>query len=166
MFFVFLYQAAVRIPQCDCMLPLVHNTYGYLSLAVLRSCYSADVRALCSHSLTLLPCSSNRWFLYFWFDLMRRDICKATARVDVPSIPVAVSAAASEHYATAQSSNPTIVASHAIGLPDVSFRLPDEAAVPRLGPVPHPVLLCGHRVNARVHECDICKLLDRRSFVH
>jgi hypothetical protein len=40
--------------------------------------------------------------------------------------------------------------------------------VPRLGPVPHPAygrLLCGHRVNARVPECDICKLLDRRSFV-
>ena len=92
-------------------------------------------------------------------DLMRRNICKATACVDVPSIPVAVSAAASEHYATAQSFDLTIAA---------PFRLPDEAAVPRLGPVPHPAygrLLCGHRVNARVPECDICKLLDRRSFV-
>ena len=50
-----------------CMLPLVHNTFGYLSLAVLRSCYSADVHAPCSHSLTLLPCSSNRWFPCGWF---------------------------------------------------------------------------------------------------
>jgi len=58
-------------------------------------------------------------------DLMWRDICKATACVDVPSIPVAVSAAASEHYATAQSFDLTI---------DAAFRFPDEAAVPRLGP--------------------------------
>ena len=91
-------------------------------------------------------------------DLMWRDICKATACVDVPSIPVAISAAASEHYATAQSFGLTI---------DASFRLPDEAAVPRLGPVPHPAygrLLCGHRVNARVPGCNICKLLDTWSF--
>ena len=45
-----------------CMLPLLHNTFGYLSLAVLRSCYSADVHAPCSHSLTLLPCSSGGTF--------------------------------------------------------------------------------------------------------
>jgi hypothetical protein len=91
-------------------------------------------------------------------DLMWRDICKATACVDVPPIPVAISAAASEHYATAQSFGLTI---------DASFRLPDEAAVPRLGPVPHPAygrLLCGHRVNAKVSDCDICKLLDTWSF--
>ena len=54
-------------------------------------------------------------------DLMWRDICKATAHVDVTSIPVAVSAAASEHYATVQSFDPTIVASRALGSPDVSF---------------------------------------------
>jgi hypothetical protein len=86
-------------------------------------------------------------------DLMWRDICKATACVDVPSIPVAISAAASEHYATAQSFGLTI---------DASFRLPDEAAVPRLGPVPHPAygrLLCGHRVNARVPGCDYASYL-------
>jgi hypothetical protein len=50
-----------------CMLPLLNNTFGYLSLAVLRSCYSADVHAPCSHSLTLLPRNSNRWFLYVCF---------------------------------------------------------------------------------------------------
>ena len=72
-FFIFLYQAAFRIPQCDCMLPLVHNTYGYLSLAVLRSCYSADLHALCSHSLTLLPCNSNRWFLHVWFAMAAKQ---------------------------------------------------------------------------------------------
>ena len=91
-------------------------------------------------------------------DLMWRDICKAKACVDVPSVLVAVSAAASEHYATAQSFGHTI---------DASLRLSDEAAVPRLGPVPHPAygrLLCGHRVNARVPGCNICKLLDTWSF--
>ena len=57
-------------------------------------------------------------------DLMWRDICIATARVDVRSIPVAVSAAASEHYATVPSFDPTIVASHTLGSPDVSFSSP------------------------------------------
>ena len=91
-------------------------------------------------------------------DLMWKDICKATACVDVPSIPVTISAAASEHYATAQSFGYTI---------DAALRLSDEAAVPRLGPVPHSAygrLLCGHRVNAKVPDCDICKLLDTWSF--
>jgi hypothetical protein len=91
-------------------------------------------------------------------DLMWKDICKATACVDVPSIPVTISAAASEHYATAQSFGYTI---------DAALRLSDEAAVPRLGPVPHSAygrLLCGHRVNAKVPDCDICKLLDAWSF--
>ena len=113
---------------------------------MLRSCCSANVHAPCSHSLTLLPCSSNRWFPCGWFamaaeqklvrsmaclkdgkleasyegrsthrvvyqqedvardkftiriDLMWREICKATACVDAPPIPVAICAAASEHY--------------------------------------------------------------------
>ena len=92
-------------------------------------------------------------------DLMWRDICKATACVDVPSIPVAISAAPSKHYATAQSFGYTN---------NAPLRLSDEAAVPRLGPFPHSAygrLLCGHRVNAKVSDCDICKLLDTWSFV-
>ena len=77
-------------------------------------------------------------------DFVWRDMCKATACVEVPSIPLAISAAASEHYATAQSFGHTI---------DASLRLSDESAMPRLGPVPHPAygwLLCSHRVNAKV----------------
>jgi hypothetical protein len=171
---------------------------------VLRSCCSANVHAPCSHSLTLLPCSSNRWFPCGWLaiaaeqKLVRSMAClqdgkheasyeRRNARREFISrrmlpeislrseltlrggkvakqrlvltchqyqwqyvlqhqsiISVAITTAALEHYAAAQSFGHTI---------DASLRLSDEAVVPRLGPVPHPSygrLLCGHRANAKV----------------
>jgi hypothetical protein len=65
-------------------------------------------------------------------DLMWRDICKATACVDVPSIPVAVSAAASEHYAMLSASHST----------SSSERLR---------------LSCGHFFDDLREECNVCQ---------
>ena len=52
------------------------------------------------------------------------------------------------------------------GSPSAFPRSPVDATVPRLAAVPDPAygqLLCGHRVNAREPDCDVCKLLDADS---